>query len=281
MLRGTLQQGRRILLQSIGLSRHPSVHIPRPYFSPTAVTDFQRRLLSTEKDPKEIKDELKQEPAVTSLPAGNKSEVKSETKSEPTKTESTEQKTAAPHAEGKPTKKTEPHKAANIGSAVSNNIASTLHFTQHVYDEFEKNVMRNINYKNQQRFRAYLLGTVLLIAWVSLVFGERMRKYFTEQTAGLAKETLENESLKIQTQELATAVVQTILENKDIASHAAAFLKEASTAPETQQAMLKLTLHILQHKETLDELTKISQKLIKNLANDKVRGDDLCAYRLW
>jgi hypothetical protein len=249
------------------------VYTPRPHISSTAVTAFQRRLLSTEKDPKGNKDETKPEHITSAVSAGNKPEVKSETTTEAAKIESAEPKSTAHHTEGKPAKKTElPKAAANIGSAVSHNIASTLHFTQHMYDEFEKNAMRNINYKNQQRFRAYLLGTVLLIAWVSLVFGERMRKYFTEQTAGLAKETLENESLKIQTQELATAVVQTILENKDIASHAAAFLKEASTVPETQQAMLKLTLHILQHKETLDELTKISQKLIKNLANDKVRG---------
>lgn len=130
--------------------------------------------------------------------------------------------------------------------------------------------MASVHYKHQQRFRAMFIGTIMLIAWISIVFGTRLRKYFTEQTAGLAKETLENKELKIQTQELATAVVQTILENKEIASHAAAFLKEASTVPETQQALLKLTLHILQHKETLEELTKLSQRLIKDLANDKV-----------
>lgn len=150
------------------------------------------------------------------------------------------------------------------------NVASTITFTQQAYEELEKTLMDKFHEKSQSRFRAFLLGTILLIGWISLVFGTRLRKYFTEQTAGLAKETLENESLKIQTQELATAVVQTILEDKDITSHAATFLKEASTAPETQQALLKLTMHILQHKDTMDEVTKIAQKLIKNLANDKV-----------
>lgn len=162
------------------------------------------------------------------------------------------------------------HAASNLTHTVQHNIASTLQFTQQRYEDFEKNVMQGIHEKNQRRFRIKLLATVLFLAWVTAVFGSEMRKYFTEQTAGLAKETLENESLKIQTQELATAVVQTILEDKEITNHAATFLKEASTAPETQQALLKLTLHILQHQETLDELTKLSQKLIKNLANDKV-----------
>jgi len=65
------------------------------------------------------------------------------------------------------------------------------------------------------------------------------------------------------------AVVQTILNDKEITAHAAAFLKEASTAPETQQALLKLTLHILQHHDTLKELTVLCKSLIKNLTNDK------------
>ena len=65
------------------------------------------------------------------------------------------------------------------------------------------------------------------------------------------------------------AVVQTILNDKEITAHAAAFLKEASTAPETQQALLKLTLHILQHKDTLKELTILSKRLLSNLTNDQ------------
>lgn len=166
--------------------------------------------------------------------------------------------------------------ASNLTHAVGTNIASTFHFTQAKYEEIEKSVMNSIHAKNQRRFRLIVLSAVLAIFWIIAVFGTQLRKYFTEQTAGLAKETLENESLKIQTQELATAVVQTILEDKDITNHAATFLKEASTAPETQQALLKLTMHILQHQETLDELTKLSQKLIKNLANDKVRAVCLC-----
>lgn len=168
------------------------------------------------------------------------------------------------------------HKARDIAANLGNNIASTIHFTQQKYEELEKSIMEGIHYKNQQRFRAMLIGTLLVITWITIVFGSRLRKYFTEQTAGFAKETLENKELKIQTQELATAVVQTILENKEIASHAAAFLKEASNVPETQQAMLNLALHILQHPDTQVEIVKLSQKLIKDLANDKVKHSTLC-----
>ena len=50
-----------------------------------------------------------------------------------------------------------------------------------------------------------------------------------------------------QTQELATAVVQTILTDKEIAYQTVAFLRDATTVPEVQEALLKLTIHILQH----------------------------------
>ncbi len=73
------------------------------------------------------------------------------------------------------------------------------------------------------------------------------------------------------------AVVQTILNDKEITAHAAAFLKEASIAPETQQALLELTLHILQHKDTLKELTILSKRLISNLTHDKEMIKELSA----
>lgn len=156
---------------------------------------------------------------------------------------------------------------------LTENIASTVHHTQQLYGEYEKYFMERIHYRNQQRFRLTLISALITIIWIAVVFGKPIRKFFADWTAGFAKETLENESVKVQTQELATAVVQTILENQDIVSHAAAFLRDASNTPETQQALQTLTLKILQHEQTLKELTKLSQKLIKNLADDKVTAE--------
>lgn len=136
--------------------------------------------------------------------------------------------------------------------------------------------MTSLKESNQRRFRIMLLSALVAIIWVSAVFGARIRKSVTEQTADLAKETLENESLKVQTQELAMAVVQTVLNDKEITAHAAAFLKEASVAPETQAALLQLTVHILQHEETLAQLTALGKKLIADLADDKVAAIELC-----
>jgi hypothetical protein len=79
-------------------------------------------------------------------------------------------------------------------------IGSTIHYAEQKYEDFEANLMKSINESNQRRFRFLLIGTLLTIIWISTVFGARIRKMLTEETAGLAKETLENESLKIQTQ---------------------------------------------------------------------------------
>ena len=93
-------------------------------------------------------------------------------------------------------------------------IGSTLSYANVTYHDFERKLMARIKESNQRRFRVVLALVVGLVSWVVFVFGARLRKLLTDHTAGLAKETLENESLKIQTQELAMAVVQTILNDQ-------------------------------------------------------------------
>ena len=68
------------------------------------------------------------------------------------------------------------------------------------------------------------------------------------------------------------AVVQTVLNDKEVTAHAASFLREASVVPETQQALLELTLHVLQHPDTLNEVAVLVKKLLDVLGNDPVRS---------
>ena len=165
------------------------------------------------------------------------------------------------------------HVVESIGSAVNATKQQAVNYTHEinrVYAEVEHDLMRRINEGNRRRFRLGLLSTLLFIVWVVSVFGAQIRKMLSDQTAGLAKETLENESLKVQTQELAMAVVQTVLNDKEVTAHAASFLREASVVPETQQALLALTLHVLQHPDSLKEFSILVKKLIEVVANDKV-----------
>lgn len=166
--------------------------------------------------------------------------------------------------------------SGGTGGGGGGGIGSTLTYANVTYHDFERKLMARIKESNQRRFRVVLALVVGLVSWVISVFGERLRKLLTDHTAGLAKETLENESLKIQTQELAMAVVQTILNDQDTAAHAAAFLREAASNAETKQALVGLALHILQHPDTLKQLGQLSRRLLQELCADKVR-----CYRTW
>eukprot|EP01038_Epipyxis_sp_PR26KG_P013772 gene13772-18471_t len=164
---------------------------------------------------------------------------------------------------------TKENNSTSSSNKTSNPLSATFQLAGQTYEEIERNLMQSIHESNQRRFRAIFFPSVFIIICILIIFGSRLRKFFTEQTADFAKETLENESLKIQTQELAMAVVQTILNDKDITAHAAAFLREASTAPDTQQALLMLTLHILKHPDTTKELVVLIKRLAENLSKDK------------
>lgn len=148
---------------------------------------------------------------------------------------------------------------------------SLKHYTADLnkaYAEIERKMMERIRENSQARFRGFLVGGTLLILWITALFGGRIRKMLSDQTADIARETLENESIKVQTNELATAVVQTILNDKEITANAAKFLREASTAPETQQALLALTLHVLKHTDTLKEVNSLVKNLVAMLTKD-------------
>ena len=87
-------------------------------------------------------------------------------------------------------------------------------------------------------------------------------------TTSLARETLEDKAINVQTEELARAVVPTLLNDKEVTVQAASFLREASHAPETQEALLKLTLHVLQHPDSLKELSALTKNVLAALSSE-------------
>ena len=174
---------------------------------------------------------------------------------------------------------TEPQ-ASTAPTAVAVAAASAAKYSQqytNAYVELEKTLMSRIHESNRRRFRLALISTILFIIWVVAVFGKMIRKTLTNQTAGLAKETLENADLKVRTEELAMAVVHTVLNDPKVTANAATFLREASMVPETQQALLKLTLHVLQHEETLGEVANLLRRLVAQLGKDKEMVEGLGA----
>ena len=72
-------------------------------------------------------------------------------------------------------------------------IGSTLNYANQGYHDLERALMQRINESNQKRFRVVLLSSILFFVWVIAVFGDKLKKMLTDQTADLAKETLTNE----------------------------------------------------------------------------------------
>lgn len=138
------------------------------------------------------------------------------------------------------------------------------------YSDMETTIMERIHESNRQRFRIMLFGIPVVTVWLIAVFGGDIKKMLTRQTADIAKETLENKSLQIQTHELATAVVQTVLNDKEVTIRAANFIREAVSTPETRDALLSLINQLLQHPITKTALTSLTKTIIHDLTNDKV-----------
>lgn len=174
------------------------------------------------------------------------------------------------HSHSKETPKEEPPHTEPIGKTTASTLYSYTQALNHSYEDLERVLMERIHESNKRRFRLTLGGLIVGVTWFFIVFGERISNWIRSMTTGLALETLEDKSIKIQTQELAMAVVQTVLNDKQVTAQAAAFLREAAQTPETQEALLKLTLHVLQHPDAIKELTTLSKRVITEISNDKV-----------
>jgi cell division protein FtsB len=158
-------------------------------------------------------------------------------------------------------------------SAVETILESTQEWNQswnRTYMDLEASIMERIHSSNKRRFRGILLSTLIVITWFFATFGSKIKQTLTRQTADIAKETLENKSLQIQTQELARAVVQTILNDKEVTLRAAVFVREALSTPETKDALLNLLYDLIQHPKTQDALAQVTKNVIAEVVNDKV-----------
>lgn len=176
-------------------------------------------------------------------------------------------------------KSTQPPSDHSLNESVKTSTFSS--YTQainHSIGDIEKVLMARIHESNQRRFRIMFFSSAAFVVTFFVIFGEAISKKLRSLTTGLALETLEDKSIKIQTQELAMAVVQTVLNDKDVTAQAASFLREAAQTPETQEALLKLTLHVLQHPDSVKELSLLTKQVIANLADDEVKSTSSSPY---
>mmetsp|Transcript_14808 Transcript_14808/g.21014 ORF Transcript_14808/g.21014 Transcript_14808/m.21014 type:complete len:154 (-) Transcript_14808:250-711(-) len=102
------------------------------------------------------------------------------------------------------------------------------------YSDLENKLMAKMKSHNKLRFRTVALGSVLLILWSTNTFGKEIKRFVGGQTAEVARETLRHESIQIQTQELAMAVVNTLLTDSQVLHGTSRFLQIAANDPATK-----------------------------------------------
>lgn len=112
--------------------------------------------------------------------------------------------------------------------------------------------------------------SVLAVLWVTSFFRQEIRQFFINEAVIIGVETLSNEKLIKQTQQLVQSVVQSVLSDKELMAHVTAFLSDITAVPETRQTLTELALHVLQHPQSVEELTKLSQRIVDNLSKDQV-----------
>ena len=167
-----------------------------------------------------------------------------------------------------------PNVISNIGEQFKN---STKEYEKIAYEieKIEKKVMEAVHTKDRKRFRITFISVSLLLIWIISTFGKDIRQLFSKQTAQVAKETLADESLQIQTQQLSAAVVQYILNDPEILALTQSFLRQASSDPETQTALLNLVRNVLLHEETVDATVELGHALVKRVLQSKEALDQV------
>ncbi|CAK4118130.1 unnamed protein product [Aphanomyces euteiches] len=125
-------------------------------------------------------------------------------------------------------------------------------------------------YMNMQgkNWNAWGLGILAIGAVGVVAFGPEMRSKMTKTTAEVATETLQNESLQIQTQELASQIVQTVLNDPKVLDQASVFLKKLFAMEMTHVALVHLTSNVLNDPQTSAHVTKLAKQILFNLFQD-------------
>jgi hypothetical protein len=154
-------------------------------------------------------------------------------------------------------------------------------------DRFKNTIQKTINSWDSKKMADSLLTkinlavtvAVLAVLWLTSFFRQEIRQFFINEAVIIGIETLSNEKLITQTQRLAQSVVQAVLSDKELMASVTAFLGDVTAIPETRQTLLDLTLYVLQHPQSVEELTKLSQRIVENLSKDPV-CDLLDQFRL-
>jgi hypothetical protein len=124
--------------------------------------------------------------------------------------------------------------------------------------------------KRRRQRRLLFFSAILYFYFLFKMYGQKAKDYITDEFVEVVKIILEKESLKETITSLAVGIIHALLQDAEVAATAAAFLRDAAAVPETQNALVGLTIHVLQHPDTIREFSLLIKNLIDVLVNDKV-----------
>ena len=119
------------------------------------------------------------------------------------------------------------------------------------------------------------MASVATSSVIYFFYGHSIRAYLVNELANFVAEALKDRKIQSETETLANAVIQQILYDASLTAKFAEFLREASMDVETHTALQNLTLQVLQHPDTVDELRLLARKLVKVISADSDITKDL------
>ena len=148
----------------------------------------------------------------------------------------------------------------NSSSRVSRNTMDSL---EDQLPQLETALQRVMKLQNEDRTKV-ISGGLLIIALSVYIYGDMI----VQGVSGGVAEVTGSEAVTTQVELLAKAVVTTVLNDDQVLQKATEFVTALSANPGTQQALVQLLLVALRHKDTQQELYRLSQLIVGNVLSN-------------
>ena len=135
--------------------------------------------------------------------------------------------------------------------------------TTQIETHVETALQRVMKLQNEDRTKV-ISGGLLIIAIGVYIYGDMI----VQGVSGGVAEVTGSEAVTTQVELLAKAVVTTVLNDEQVLQKATEFVSALSADPGTQQALVQLLLVALRHKDTQQELYRLSQLIVGSVLSN-------------
>ncbi|RLN26419.1 hypothetical protein BBJ28_00010597 [Nothophytophthora sp. Chile5] len=112
------------------------------------------------------------------------------------------------------------------------------------------------------------IGSTVLAGVGLMAFGPELKLGMSRHTAEVASRSLQDETLRDNTRELASQIVQTVLNDPKVLDQASRFLQRLVVMDSTREALRALVIHTLNDPLTRSQVTELTQRTVAALLED-------------